>query len=240
MASGLPESGFSRAVSEFLPLVNCRKPSNIGELESIYRLRYAAYLKEGALPPGAPELFKDQYDGAENSCTLGCYVGGSLASSIRLHVATKAEPRIPAMGVFADILQPLLDKGVKVLDPTRFVVDATAARLFPRLPYATVRLCALAGAYYGVDLILATVRAEHQAFYKRIFGHRILCEPRVYPTLSKPISLMAVDYREIRDNVTERYPFFRTSAEELKAIFDGEGCYCGVAEEACLPSASTS
>jgi hypothetical protein len=67
-----------------------------------------------------------------------------------------------------------------------------------------------------------------------------LCEPRVYPTLSKPISLMAVDYREIRDNVTERYPFFRTSAEELKAIFEGKGCYCGVTEEACLPSASTS
>ncbi len=232
--ASLPESVFSRSVSDFLSLVTCRRPGNDHEKAEIYRLRYAAYLKEGALPPDAPRIFEDSYDDTPNSVTLGLYVDKRLSSSIRLHVATKATPIIPAMGVFADVLQPMLDRGLKILDPTRFVVDATAARLYPRLPYATVRMCSLAGAYFGVDMILATVRAEHQSFYKRLFGHKVICEPRPYPSLSKPISLMAVDYIKIRDAVTARYPYFRSSAEERRAIFEGSGSICGLGAEDAL------
>lgn len=55
----VPELNFSRSISELLPLVSCRRPASESEAEQIYRLRYAAYLREGALPPGAPEVFKD-------------------------------------------------------------------------------------------------------------------------------------------------------------------------------------
>lgn len=229
--ASIPESAFSRSVGDFLSQVRCRRPANDSEKDEIYRLRYAAYLKEGALPPGAPKLFKDVHDDAANSVTLGLHVEGKLSSSIRLHVGTKAKPIIPAMSVFSDILQPMLDSGAKILDPTRFVVDATAARLFPRLPYATVRLCSLAGAHFGVDVILATVRAEHQSFYKRLFGHKVICDPRPYPSLSKPISLMTVEYVKIRDSVTLRYPYFLSSPQERRAIFEGAGAICGAEPE---------
>jgi hypothetical protein len=144
---------------------------------------------------------------------------------------------MPAMSVFADRIRPLLERGLKILDPTRFVIEAEAARAFPRLPYATVRLCALAGAHFGIDVILATVRLEHQSFYRRLFGHELLCEPRPYPSLAKPISLMAVDYAKIRDTVFARYPFFRSSEEERRAIFEGDGATGSSPESAVSTSA---
>jgi hypothetical protein len=68
-------------------------------------------------------------------------------------------------------------------------------------------------------LLLATVRAEHQAFYRKVFGHRLICEPRHYPSLSKPICLMALDYALARDRVAERNPFFRSTFFERRMLF---------------------
>ncbi len=56
------ESAFSESIRSFIPRVECRIPTREEDKERIYRLRYAAYLKEGALPPDAPEIFKDRYD----------------------------------------------------------------------------------------------------------------------------------------------------------------------------------
>ncbi len=108
-----------------------------------------------------------------------------------------------------------------LIDPTRFVADNSMTRAFPELPYATLRLGWMAGAYFHPDLILATVRAEHQAFYKRIFGQRPVCEPRSYPGLTKPISLMSLDYAAGKANVERRYPFFRSTHFERRMLFQG-------------------
>jgi len=77
----------------------------------------------------------------------------------------------------------------------------------------------LASEYFQTNLLLATVRAEHQAFYRRIFGHRLICEPRHYPSLARPISLMALDYAMARERVPQRYPFFRSTFLERRLLF---------------------
>ena len=84
----------------------------------------------------------------------------------------------------------------------------------------TVRLPWLASEYFNADLLLAAVRAEHQAFYKRTLGHQAVCEPRPYPKLQKPISLMSLNYREARDRVHQRYPFFRSNYFERRMLFE--------------------
>ena len=143
--------------------------------------------------------------------TFGFYVDGRLASSIRIHVATKEYPDCPAMTVFSDYLQPLLDAGMTIVDPTRFVVDAVAAQKYPKLTHLTVRVPWMAGDHFDADIGLATVRAEHQSFYKRLFGHTVACEPRPYPSLAKPISLMVLDVRKAREHIYSRYPFMRST-----------------------------
>ena len=35
------------------------------------------------------------------------------------------------------------------------------------------------------------------------FGHRLICDPRNYPSLAKPISLMALDYAMARERVPQ-------------------------------------
>jgi hypothetical protein len=99
------------------------------------------------------------------------------------------------------------------------VADRALSRRYPELCYATTRLAWLASEHFHANLLLATVRAEHQAFYRRVFGHRLICDPRHYPSLAKPISLMAVDYAMARERVPQRYPFFRSTFFERRMLF---------------------
>ena len=204
-----------------LERVDCRRADTVEEKDKIYRLRYAAYVREGAIPPNASERFWDVFDVSDNAWTFGIYIEGQLVSSIRLHVATREQHDLPALTVFSDLLSPVIAAGKPIIDPTRFVVDRAASRRDPELCYVTTRLAWLASEYFGTNLLLATVRAEHRAFYRRVFGHRLICEPRQYPSLIKPICLMALDYPRARERVVQRYPFFRSTVTERGALFGG-------------------
>jgi hypothetical protein len=171
------------------------------------------------LTPGTPEYFTDRYDQSPNAKTFGLYVEGELAASIRIHVASRCVPIAPAMNVYPDYIQPLLDSDKIVIDPTRHVVDAAAARLFPKLPYATIRLAWIACEHYGADYVLATIPQSHQAFYRRIFGRVIASDPRTYPGIAKPVVMLASDYRQTRGDVHSRYPYLISTDGEREAIF---------------------
>ena len=56
---------------------------------------------------------------------------------------------------------------------------------FPELPYLTLRLAYMACEYFNADTGLAIVRAEHQAFYRRVFLHETIAEPRSFPGADK-------------------------------------------------------
>lgn len=187
--------------------------------QEIYRLRYRAYLKEGAIAPNPLGITTDRFDDLPNTWIFGVYLDGELASSLRISVGSKEHPETPSMDVFPDLLKPEVDAGKVFVDPTRFVADPDRARRCPELPYMTVRLAYVACAYFEADIGLATVRAEHQAFYRRTFLQTSLCEPRMFPGLLKPVGIMAADFRETRDRVFARYPFMRSSHFEQRKLF---------------------
>jgi N-acyl-L-homoserine lactone synthetase len=205
-----------------LQRVDYRRAETAEDRDALFRLRYAAYLREGAIPASPGERYCDAFDETDNAWIFGVYVDGELASSIRLHVATRQSPALPALNVFSDLLSPEIAAGKVLIDPTRFVADRAASRRHPELCYVTTRLAVLASEYFNADLLLATVRAEHQAFYRRVFGHRLICDPRPYPSLSKPISLMALDYGMARERLVHRNPFFRSSHFERRMLFARE------------------
>jgi hypothetical protein len=212
---------FSERVLDLSDKIDYRQALTDDERDAVYHLRYDAYMREGTIAPSFGRRLSDKYDDLDNAWIFGVFVSGRLSASIRLNISSPAAPDIPAMGVFSDILEPIIASGKTVIDPTRFVVDHAAAKEFPELPYLTVRIGWMAGEYFGADMILATVRAEHQAFYKRIFGHELLAEPRDYPSLKKPISMMALDYFAMKPRVHHRYPFFRSTAFERRMLFGG-------------------
>jgi hypothetical protein len=208
--------------TELLDLVDYRLAQTRTEKEEIYNLRYRAYLREGAVKESAEQRVTDQYDDLPNAWTFGVYVGGELASSVRISVLTSEWRESCSNEAFGEILNPLLDQGQVIIDPTRFVADPDRARRTPELPYVTVRLAYMACEYFEADLGLAIVRPEHQAFYRRVFFHETIAEPRLFPGLLKPVGLMAADFQTMRDKVFIRYPMMRSSAFERRMLFERE------------------
>lgn len=207
-------------IAKLLTKVDYRRADSSEERDAIGRLRYQAYLREGAICANSSKTFSDPYDETDNAYLFGLHVDGQLASSLRLHVASKEQPDTPSLEVFYDVLQPLIDAGKVLVDSTRFVADEALSRLYRGLPYATLRLCMVAAEYFGADHLLAAVRAEHQAFYRRAFNHSLICEPRPYPQLAKPICLMTVHFPSAAEQLYRQYPYFRSSAFEQQRLFD--------------------
>jgi hypothetical protein len=207
-------------VQELLQRVDYRRAETAEERAEIFRLRYDAYLREGAISASPGGQFSDPVDDRENTWIFGVYIDGKLASSIRLSVTIPGRIDIPALDVFSDVLLGDILAGKRFIDPTRFVADRATSRECPELPYVTLRLPWLALEYFQADYMLAAVRAEHQAFYKRLWGSKAVCEARPYPNLQKPISLMTLDYRAACERVYRRHPFFRSSQFERRMLFE--------------------
>lgn len=210
---------FAERLVDFLDVAEVRHLTHPDDLEAVYRLRYDAYVREGSIPRDFSRRFTDAFDTQSNVWIFGVYLDGMLASSIRVHVASPENSSAPATAVFPDLLLPEIDKGRTIVDPTRFVADEQLARQNPELPYATVRLGLVASEHFRADIGLATVRMEHRAFYKRLFGLEPLGEPRTYPNLAQPICLMGISYPESRTRILERYPYLRSTAEEREMLF---------------------
>src|SRR3954471_9689231 len=207
--------------------VDYRLAATREEKDEIYRLRYRAYLREGAILPSASERVTDRYDDAPNTWIFGIYLHGELYSSIRVSVLNSEWRGSPSADMFADIVHPELDRGLTIIDPTRFVADPEKAKRFPELPYVTVRLGWIACGYFNADIGLANVRPEHRAFYRKVFLQEPWGEPRLSSGLVKRVALVAADYPSIRDRVFERFPFMRSSAFERRMLFQhsGEGAF---------------
>lgn len=220
-----------------LARIEYRRATTDQDRELIYRLRYRAYLNEGAIEPNPAEMTFDAFDEAPNNWIFGIYVDGTLASSIRVSVACPKYPLSPSTNVFPDLLGPEVEKGKVIVDPTRFVADPVRQKGFPELPYLTVRLGYVACGHFNADIGLATVRAEHQAFYRRVFLQKTLASPRAFPGLVKPVCLMAADYPVVRERIYQRYPYFRSSEAERLTLF-GPDVITTEAQVADLPGAS--
>ncbi len=225
----VPETrSFALRVSDYLQEIDYRVARSGDELDQVFRLRYLAYLREGAIAPNASRRFFDDYDRMSN-CWIFSILDDNerIISSIRVHVISQKWRMGPALDVFPDIVSPLIDQGNVLIDPTRFVADEKAMADYPELAYFTLRVACMASEYFEADYCLATVRAEHRAFYRRVFDSKLLCEPRPYPTLMKPICLMSADVRSIRSRLMARYPVFLSSFTERRMLFAPQAMHDG-------------
>src|SRR5580692_6987629 len=74
------------------------------EKDKIYRLRYRAYLREGAILPSESERVTDRFDDLPNNFIFGIYVHGELYSSIRIGVLTPEWRSSPSEAMFSDLI----------------------------------------------------------------------------------------------------------------------------------------
>ena len=189
----------------------------------IYRLRYDAYRRENAIVARDDLRFYDHYDRDPNTTIFGVNIDGMLAGTLRLHVTSPEHPVGPAMDTYGDVLAPLVDAGESFIDPSRFVTNPVVRPGAKLLPFAVTRLACMAAEFYEADWMLASVRIEHAAFYRRFCSLKPLTEPRAYPGLTKPLMLLGERNQDIRDSVFTKYPVFSSTLGERLALFAGAG-----------------
>ena len=194
------------------------------ERDLVYLMRYRAYLHGGLISPSDSERIIDRYDEAPNAWIFGIYLDGELCSSLRLHVLTPELRMSYTSELFGDVLHRRLDRGEVFVDPARLSADPEKAKLYPELPYATLRLAYLACDHFNADTGLAMVRTDHQAFYRRVFLHETVSEPRAFPGWhSRKVVLMASDFRKLRERVLARFPIMQSTHFERQMLFQRPG-----------------
>lgn len=218
-----PVSRFAGTLIDLLDRVEYRRVSVDDQFDPVYRLRYEAYRREEFIPINSQMVVRDEFDDLPNAHCFGIYIDNELVSSLRLHHLTPAFRTSPSHSVFTDILDPILDKGHTILDPGRFTADHEASLAYPALPFLTLRVGVMAIRHFGVKYALSSVRPEHGAFYKRVFGSVPMSEPRYYHGLTFPMVLYACDLLSDWDKFLGRYPFFRSTQEERDMLFEQVG-----------------
>ncbi|MEM7302094.1 MAG: hypothetical protein AAF468_13500 [Pseudomonadota bacterium] len=206
-------------MTEFLDIVEFRRATSAEDLESIQRLRYRSYRREDFIDANDSGLCTDSIEYTPNAMSFGLYVAGQLVAAIRLHVLTKDCPYGPSMLVFPDIIQPELDEGRVFIDPSRFVTDEESARLYPELPYMTLRIVVMASLYFNADYGLSSIRKEHAAFYRRVFNSTVASDVRSYTYVRMQVQLMKTDVDSLRSTFFQRYPFFASNYVEQRQLF---------------------
>jgi hypothetical protein len=219
-----PSSSVSARGASLLDRVDYRLMETPEEKDSIYLLRYRAYLHGGLILPSESRRVVDCYDDAPNVWIFGVYVDGELCSSLRIHVLTSEWRMSYSTELYGDVLHSRLDRGEVFIDPARLAADVEKAKRFPELPYLTLRLAYMACEYFNADTGLAMVRPDHQAFYRRVFLHEPVAEPRPFPGWhTMKTSLMASDFRSLRERVLARFPIMRSTPAERRTLFHRDG-----------------
>lgn len=212
-------SRFASTLIDLLDRVEYRRVSLAEQFDPVYRLRYEAYRREDFVPINSQQITRDAYDDATNCYCFGVYIDGELVSSIRFHHVTPDNRTSPSRTIWPEVLDPMLDRGDSYIDPSRFTADHDASLELPALPYLTLRIVAMASEHFAVRYTISSVRAEHSAFYRRIFGSERLADERYWGELKFPVCLYAAEVPAIRDRVADRFPFFMSTEEERHALF---------------------
>lgn len=216
----LPEvSEFARKVSELLERTEYRRCDKGEDLEDIYRLRYKSYRLSDMVADIPEQVIHDTLDETPNCYKFGIYVDGALVSTLRLHHVTDRMPFSPSTMVYGDLLRPKLAAGDTFIDPSRFAADPDWSRIYPQIPYLTLRLAGMACFHFQAPYCLSTIKEEHVGFYKRIYRSEQIGELRDYPNLNYPVVLYRATVAAIRERSFTRYPFFKSTAMEQRMLF---------------------
>jgi hypothetical protein len=216
-------SSFARNISELLERTEYRRCERGEDLEDIYRLRYKSYRLSDMVSDIPEQAIHDPLDEAPNCYKFGIYIDGNLVSTLRIHHASEETPQSPSTMVYGDLLRSRLASGDSFVDPSRFAADPEWSRVYPQIPYLTLRLAGMACFHFEAPYCLATIREEHAGFYKRIYCSRQIGALRSYPGLNYPVVLYEADVAEIRDRSFRRFPFFRSTPMEQRLMFARPG-----------------
>ena len=222
----LSGNAFAERMERLSKLVKCRLLTTPEELKKLAQLRYRGYVASGMVSPGddaSPEDgLHDGWDEIGLSYSVGMFVFGRMVGSMRVHVnrlpGETQEHMTPSCKTFGDVLEPYIDKGVRFIDPTRFVIEPGLQDQDVALAYYNLRIACVAAAHFDVHYIISSPGKRHAAWYRHVSRHRAISEPRSYPGLTEEIVCMMASRDDFRD-LERRFPYLRSTPEEQVEMF---------------------
>lgn len=217
--TGGGESSFCRNMFSILERTEYRRCDSGDDLEEIYRLRYKSYRLADMVGDNTERTVHDPLDELPNCHRFGIYIDGNLVSTLRIHHVDAQNPHSASMSVYSDLLTPRLAAGDSFVDPSRFAADPEWSRVYPQIPYLTLRLAGMACFHFDTPYCLSTIRPDHSAFYRRIYESHQIGPLRDYPGLNYQVVLYRADVEAIRERSFRRFPFFRSTEMEQRMMF---------------------
>lgn len=203
--------------------VSVRPVATVADKEDVAALRYRAYRVAGMIGAIPGSRIWDDYDDLPNAKCVGVWREATLIASIRLHLAEAANVGLsPAISVFPDILEPPLASGARILDPNRLTVDPIAQREEPDVHMLLMRVAMTAAIHHAAEIVTATIRPSHKAFYARWLRMTWIADPRPYPPLLWSLGLMTAQFQVEKDAVLDRADFLRPASDEAARLFGPE------------------
>jgi len=197
--------------------VYCAVARNEVERQQVYRLRYACYLRTGAIAPLPDEQFSDPFDTAPNQFSFLCRGGGVPLATVRVSVVLPDVGWLeaPSRHVYGD--DPAFHRIARgaFVEASRLCFAAQARRdAFVRL---VANMAALAD-LYDVGWLVACPRVEHCHAYQRLFGFRALAGPRRYFGVNFKTQLLGIRPDELRKFVAGRKVIVDAWDEALRVL----------------------
>ena len=215
-------SELNRSIAALLPDTSYELARSEAEKDAVFRLRYAAYLREAAVAPNDDCKLRDRFDEQTNVFNVAVKLRGRLFGAMRICVWSQqfGSQTTPGLEVFREELAPYLHPDAVMIDPNRFVIDAEFTKNQKAYAFLLMRISFLACIKFNATFTIASSRREHSGFYRRSFGHRQITEPRFYPGLIKPLALLVNDFPINHQPTIDKYPFFAPQGDDLERIFD--------------------
>ena len=211
---------FADRVAKMLERVEHRPANCQADREAAYRLRYEAYLRQNLLNERLDAtLYDEVYDKSPNSLITMTYIDGELASTVRVHVIGDEAANRPRSMCFLTFWRPRLRERRVIIDPSRLAARADMAKRFPELPYFALRPPWMAAQHFNAGFIVVSCAIGHLGYYRRTFRAQAWSDLRSYPKMTAKVVCVGLEFPAERDVVEARYPSFRSTPGERKALF---------------------
>jgi len=223
-AAAVNVSRMDERIIKLLDRVAYKRATSAADLEQVRKIRYGAYLRAKMIDGKSAGLeggeYSDDYDRDPNCFIFGVYLEGTMVGTFRLHVADRSNRSLPSAGVVPDLADRWLDEGLTLVDATRFAHVEGLGPAARMLPYATIRLTALAGVHFNADYNLQVVQSHHAPFYMNATASELI-EVRQMQLAGDPfeVSVMRADFHYMRKRCAGERAYFLSSRREREQLF---------------------
>ena len=201
-----------------LETIEYRRITSAEDLDAVAAVRRAAY-GEAAIYADPDRPVCDASDLDPDTYVFGIHWQEMLVATMRINILSNESRASNSLHFFPNVLNPLLDQGMKFMDPTRFAITPGMDREIPGLAILVLRLGLAAVRHFKCDFGLAMIKEGHGGFYRKIFNYTQIAPFAQFSTFNPKYGLFSTP-RSMTETVCQNYPVLDGLPLEWRMLFD--------------------